>query len=110
MTFHSFRGENAMRRNLTVGLASAAMIIGLAGPAFATVTNVGGGTWNYGTSYGFPSTTHVWSNYVHPTRYHSSTAICGSNNVKHYADATVWSNSSTQCNVLQSNAAYWSTY
>jgi len=87
-----------------------ALAVATAAPAFATVVNVGGGTWNYGTSYSFPSTTNVWSHYVHPSKYHSATAIGGSNNVKRYANAGMWANADTQCNVLQSTAVYWNTY
>jgi len=91
-------------------LATAALTVATAAPALATVVNVGGGTWNYGTSYQFPSTKKVWSHYVHPTKYHSGTAICGSNNVKVYAGANTWANADTQCSVTQSAAEYWNTY
>jgi len=73
---------------LAVTLAS-----GTAIAALATVEDVGGGTWNYGTSISGDNKT-VWSNYVHPTNYHSSTAIIASKNVKRYANAGHWSNAS----------------
>ena len=38
--------------------------------------------WNYGTRYSFPTTKNAWSHYVHPSKYHSATAICGSNSVR----------------------------
>lgn len=97
-----------MRRKIIV----TAFLLTLAGaaPAYATVVNVGGGTWNYGTSYSFPSTKNVWSHYVHNTKYHSATAIGGTNNVKVYKNAGTWANADTNCNVTQSSAEYWATY
>jgi hypothetical protein len=52
----------------------------------------------------------IWSHYVHPSQYHSATAIGGSNNVKVYANANSWANADTHCNVLQGTAEYWNTY
>jgi hypothetical protein len=106
------RGRWQMRLFTKVGMATAiaACSLAVAEPAFATVVNVGGGTWNYGTSYSFPTTKNVWSHYVHPSLYHSATAICGSNNVKIYNTANNWANADTHCNVSQSSAAYWNTY
>ncbi len=93
-----------------IAILTFALTVAAAGPAFATIVNVGGGTWNYGTSYSFPTTQNVWSHYVHPSLYHSATAICGSNNIKVYAVAGSWANADTSCNVLQSSAEYWNTY
>lgn len=99
-----------MRRKGAVIIASVALTLATAAPALATVVNVGGGTWNYGTSYSFPSTKKVWSHYVHPSQYHSATAVAGSNNVKVYANAGSWANADTQCAVNQGSAEYWNTY
>lgn len=93
-----------------IAILTFALAVAVAGPAFATIVNVGGGTWNYGTSYSFPTTQNVWSHYIHPTLYHSGTAICGSSNVKVYAYAGSWANADTSCNFLQSSAEYWNTY
>lgn len=99
-----------MSRKLKVIATSALLMAVTAAPALATIVNVGGGTWNYGTSYSFPTTKNVWSHYVHPSKYHSATAIGGSNNVKRYANAGTWANADTDCNVSQSAAEYWNTY
>lgn len=96
------------RMALGVG-AAIALSIGLAAPAFATVVNVGGGTWNYGTSV-TGDQKYVWSNYVHPTKYHSSTAIIGSKNVKKFANATVWSNANATDNKSNTGYTYYATY
>jgi hypothetical protein len=75
-----------------------------------TVVNVGGGTWSYGSGLSNPWTQHVWSHYVHPTLYHSATAICGSDNPKVYANAGTWANADAYCAPWDSNAVYWNTY
>lgn len=93
-------------------LAALVFAAGLAGvtPVFATIVNVGGGTWNYGTEYQFPTGKHVWSHYVHPSLYHSATAICASQNKKIYNVAGSWANSDVYCNAWDSAAEYWNTY
>ncbi len=98
------------RRRVFTVVGILAMSLLPAAPALATVVNVGGGTWNYGSSYSFPSTKNAWSHYVHPTKYHSATSICGSENHKVYNVAGSWANANSQCNVFQSDAAYWATY
>lgn len=82
----------------------------IAAPAYATVVNVGGGTWNYGHEHEGIWGKRVWSNYVQPTYYHSSTAICGSQNVKRFANAGIWSNVSYSCNWVDADAWYWAYY
>lgn len=82
----------------------------IAAPVYATIVNVGGGTWNYGHELEGLWGKHVWSNYVQPTYYHSSTAICGSQNVKHYANAGVWTDVSIHCNWPDNDAWYWAYY
>lgn len=97
-------------KKMAIGVGAAlALSIGAAAPAFATVVNVGGGTWNYGTSV-TGSSKYVWSNYVHPTKYQSSTAIIGSKNVKKFANATVWSNANATDSSSYTGYTYWSTY
>lgn len=39
--------------------------------------NVGGGVWDYGTSYIFPAGKQVWSNYNHPQYIHGSSCSIG---------------------------------
>ncbi len=44
-----------------------------------TVVNVGGGTWDYGTSLYSLTKKKVWSNYLHPTKNHHSSCSIGAN-------------------------------
>ncbi len=101
-----------MKKSTKAGLAAVIIAASLAtaAPAFATIVNVGGGTWNYGTSYVFPVNKNIWSHYVHNSKYHSATAIGGSNNVKVFANATLWANADTQSGAAESSATYWATY
>lgn len=78
--------------------------------AFAT-SDVGGGTWSYGTSYVFPLSKKVYSNYYHGEKTHSSTAQIGTLVTKSgqvakdktsYASATGGASEDTH--------AYWNTY
>lgn len=93
-------------------LSAVAIVLALtiAAPVYATVVNVGGGTWNYGHELEGLWGKHVWSNYVHPSYYHSSTAICASKNVKKYANAGAWTDVSFSCNWVDTDAWYWNTY
>lgn len=96
-----------IKKALAIAGISAALVAGGATAAMATTVNVGGGTWNYGTSYSFPVTTNVYSNYYHPTNHHSGTSVCAEKNVTVHASAGNWANSSTSCGVGGSTAAYW---
>ena len=42
--------------------------------------------------------------------YHSATAICASQNVKVFANATFWANADVNCGWFDSDATYWATY
>jgi lactococcin 972 family bacteriocin len=91
--------------------AAVIMTMSAGAPAYAgTIVNVGGGQWSYGTSFQFPWFKNVWSHYVHPSKYHSGTAIGGPNNVKVYANANNWANADTQCGNGENAAEYWNTY
>lgn len=96
-----------MPRIIRTLLVSAALLGGVAAPALATVVNVGGGTWNYGTGYDFPASHHGWSNYYHPTSSHTGTSICGSTNHTTRAAAGSWANSSVSCGITSTISAYW---
>jgi hypothetical protein len=96
-----------MRRILKISVVTAAIVLGAAAPAMATTVNVGGGTWNYGTSYVFPVSEGVYSDYYHPTNHHSGTSICAANNVTVHANAGSWANSSTSCGYGGATHAYW---
>lgn len=98
------------RMVLKVALAAVGLSIATAAPALATVVNVGGGTWNYETSYSFPTSKNVWSHYVNPSHQHSATAIGGPHNVKVYAKPNNWANADTQCGATESAAEYWNNY
>src|SRR5665811_1667274 len=100
--------ELVMRRMIV----AVALFLALAGatPVLATIVNVGGGTWSYGSDYVFPASQNVYSDYVHPTKYHSATAICGSAYMKTYAYANNWAAANAGCAIWDSNAAYWNTY
>lgn len=106
-----FREEAHMGKikKFAVGVGAVAVLATAAAPAFATVANVGGGTWNYGrTTSG--STKNVWSNYVHNSKRHSSTAILGAKNVKKFANARSWSNASVSGPSGDTAFTYWATY
>ena len=96
----------------TVGPKTSAphTIVGPKTPVPHTVVNVGGGTWNYDTANCGWNCKHAWSHYVHNSKYHSATTICGSNNVKVFANPTFWANADANCLWLNSSAAYWATY
>ena len=98
----------ALRRKSTSFVAALVMSLVLATPALATIVNVGGGTWSYGSSYSFPTNKYVWSDYVNNTYYHSATTICGSLHETHYNVAYQWANTNETCGALSSDAVYWS--
>jgi lactococcin 972 family bacteriocin len=100
-----------MRRKISRKIIGLAFILTLAGaaPAYATVVNVGGGTWNYGVNYNWTNKA-VYSQYVHNTSYHSATSICGSAVDKKFANARYWAYSGASCGLFDSTAAYWATY
>lgn len=100
-----------VKRLLAGGALVGLLTVGAAVPALAgTITNVGGGTWSYGTAFQAPWFKNVWSHYVHPAAYHSATAIGGPNTVKVYATANNWAKANTQCGVGENAAQYWNTY
>src|SRR5258706_5787395 len=86
--------------------ASSSATAGAKTPAPYTIVNVGGGTWNYGTENCGFNCKHVWSHYVHNSLYHSATAICASQNVKVFANATFWANADVNCRWFDSDATY----
>ncbi|MDQ0028237.1 lactococcin 972 family bacteriocin [Arthrobacter bambusae] len=100
-----------VKRPVAGGVLVGLLTVGAAAPALAgTITNVGGGTWSYGTAFQAPWFKNVWSHYVHPAAYHSATAIGGPNTVKVYATANSWAKANTQCGVGENAAQYWNTY
>ncbi len=75
-----------------------------------TSVNVGGGTWNYGSSYSFPVGKHCWSNYFHPTQFHSATSIIGSTNNTSFGAPDQWADSSANGSITQTCQAYWDVF
>lgn len=77
------------------------------------VQNVGGGTWSYGTTTIASSggtRKQCYSNYVHNSKRHSSTAILADVQEKTYANAGSWSNASVVAGSKNTCYAYWNTY
>ncbi|MBN9182302.1 lactococcin 972 family bacteriocin [Microbacterium sp.] len=107
------------------GLALGALVLAPAAAASASTTpssavdsrmvptttkKVGGGLWQYGRD-GFPFG-NSWSNYHHPTKYHSATACDGAIFVtcKQVVKAkNVWAKASVPASPAF-NTAYWNTY
>ncbi|GAB7051239.1 lactococcin 972 family bacteriocin [Catenuloplanes indicus] len=75
-----------------------------------TVTNVGGGTWSYGSVYAIIPPKTCYSDYVHNSLYHSSTSVMGDVVDKVFANATYWSETSIGGGAGYTCYAYWGTY
>ncbi|MFF1714750.1 lactococcin 972 family bacteriocin [Streptomyces sp. NPDC058268] len=73
------------------------------------VKNVGGGTWSYGTTV-TAGRKRCYSNYMHGSKYHSSTAILGNVTDKDFADSGSTSNASAKSGAAYTCHAYWGTY
>ncbi|MGG2108002.1 lactococcin 972 family bacteriocin [Lysinibacillus pakistanensis] len=70
--------------------------------------NVGGGTWDYGTSVTLKLKKKAWSNYNHPTEYHSSSCYVGTNWGYSYKTAPkVLSKADAEGGLSDSTGAYW---
>ncbi|MCF2528335.1 lactococcin 972 family bacteriocin [Yinghuangia soli] len=74
------------------------------------VEDVGGGTWNHGTASADSLNKSCYSNYVHPKKDHSSTAIMASGNDKGYAKPGAWSKASVTAGAAHTCYAYWAVY
>ncbi|POX49841.1 lactococcin 972 family bacteriocin [Streptomyces sp. Ru72] len=75
-----------------------------------STVNVGGGTWSYGTTTGSWGLKRCYSNYVHPSKYHSATSVMADGNDKTYANAGSWANSHVDAGWAYTCYAYWATY
>lgn len=84
--------------------------VGAKTPTPYTISNEGGGTWDYGTENCGVNCKHVWSKYQHRTLTHSSTAICGSKWDSHKVAPGVLADSNVYCGWFDSDATYWNTY
>ncbi|MER8119860.1 lactococcin 972 family bacteriocin [Streptomyces sp. NPDC094031] len=66
------------KRNVVkAAVASAALIFAAATPALATTVSVAGGSWSYDQG-----ANTAWSNFKHPSNYHSSSVKIGSQTFK----------------------------
>jgi lactococcin 972 family bacteriocin len=95
------------RKILMLGAVVGALLCTPAVAASATTASVGGGFWSYGVT-----SSTVYSNYHHPSRYHTATACNGSLGspcLQVAAAAGAWANSSLPKSIV-SNSAYWATY
>ncbi|PYE44541.1 lactococcin 972 family bacteriocin [Paenibacillus barcinonensis] len=73
--------------------------------------DVGGGTWDYGTSWVFPLSKKVWSNYNHQTKIHSSTASIGTQILRSgQVNAGTTSYASAIGGASEDTHAYWNVY
>jgi lactococcin 972 family bacteriocin len=94
---------------IATGSVVAALVLLPTVAALATTENVGGGLWQYGTT-----TADVYSNYHHPSLYHSSTAcnagVLGDKCDQGVAAAGAWAYASIGKSWLGGNTAYWNTY
>jgi len=69
-----------------------------------------GDTWCYGSSYAPDGTKTCYSNYTHPTKYHSTTAEIGSSAKKGYAQAGNTARATAYGGALDRCYAYWDVY
>lgn len=81
----------------------------------ATVTplaskSVGGGTWNYGTRNAGLDGTTCYSNYIHPSKKHSATAIKAGHTDKDTRSADVWAKAAVTAGAAYTCYTYWGVY
>ena len=98
-----------MKARKLVGTAAAvaALVLLPVGVAAAETVQAGGGLWSYGVT-----TDVVYSNYHHPSLYHTATACNGGwfDQCRQAAAAAgAWANASS-ARSLTGNTAYWNTY
>jgi lactococcin 972 family bacteriocin len=72
--------------------------------------NVGGGTWVYGTRNGGLDGTTCYSNYVHPSKKHSATAIKAGHEDKDTKNAAVWAKAAVTAGAAYTCYTYWGVY
>ncbi|MFC6094851.1 lactococcin 972 family bacteriocin [Saccharothrix lopnurensis] len=70
----------------------------------STMVEVGGGTWDYGTS-----ANQGWSNYLHGTKNHGATVSQGSRAVRSDTGPGVWANTTINRDIFSNDPirAYW---
>ncbi|ARU51789.1 lactococcin 972 family bacteriocin [Cellulosimicrobium cellulans] len=87
---------------VAVALAVAA-VAGGAGTAYATISYVGGGTWDHGVGGGT-----VWSDYYHGSKCHGS-SVQGTYYEKRYASAGRWSMADAPSRAFVVDKAWYDT-
>ncbi|GLY06706.1 lactococcin 972 family bacteriocin [Actinoplanes sp. NBRC 101535] len=100
-----------INRTVKTVLGTLAVSAGLAlaaSPALASVSYPGGGKWDHGSERDFPSH-RAWSYYLHTSKTHTATSVCGSSQQKRQASAGAWARALTSCGYTQSSEAYWNT-
>lgn len=92
------------KKPLQALVVSAALVGAAATPALAITENVGGGTWNYGTSK-----ETVWSNYWHTSAKHGSSVRNGYGDEERSAckNADTWSYADLKAHPDETDYAYW---
>lgn len=71
--------------------------------------NVGGGTWNHGTTFILPNAKQAYSNYYHATEYHRSSCRVGEKyNYSPYVSGRNTSYSQVMGLATDSSQAWWS--
>ena len=75
-----------------------------------TISNVGGGTWDYGTYLTFYGAKAVYSDYVNNHYKHSATAVIGATHSTIVAAATKWANATVTGYPWSSDAVYWHNF
>ncbi|MGP4004664.1 lactococcin 972 family bacteriocin [Streptomyces sp. 8N706] len=74
-----------------------------------TTKEVGGGTWSYG-NVPVATGSKCYSNYIHPTKRHSATAIKANGTDKTYADKDLWAKASVTNGAAYTCYTYWGVY
>ncbi|WP_084392676.1 MULTISPECIES: lactococcin 972 family bacteriocin [Nocardiopsis] len=92
---------NRSKKVLVTVLVAAGISVGTAGAASAVVSNVGGGTWDRGIV-----AERVYSNYLHNSRCHGSTAVGTSTVRSPNTSAGSWARASVQKS-WTNNQTYW---
>jgi hypothetical protein len=76
--------------------------LAVAAPAAATVVDVGGGTWDYGSNSSI-----VWSYYFHGSNKHKTSVYNGSYHHSNCASGGSWANSSASSRWYAVDSSYW---
>ncbi|MER5783084.1 lactococcin 972 family bacteriocin [Streptomyces mobaraensis] len=71
---------------------------------------VGGGTWTYGGGMASNGRHLCYSNYVHPDKVHSATAVLGVDVDKRYNEPDLWAKASVVDSWDETCETYWGVY